>query len=348
MNKTALIIGITGQDGSYLAERLVSIGYAVHGMVRHSSMFNRSRIDALRGVKPEEPKLKLHYGELSDMTSFRRLLREIKPDEIYHLAGQSHVGLSFEIPEVTCQDNALATLGIIEALRDSGGPVRFYHASSSEIFGDPSTWPQTEDTPMRPINPYGCAKAFATQLCKVYRKTYGLFLCNGIAFNHESPRRGENFVTRKIAMAVARFAAGNQSVLYLGNLEARRDWGYAPEYVDAMWRALQEPNARDYILATGQSCTVRDFASAAFAAAGLELFFEGRGVEEVARRRDTGALVISVDPHYYRLADSSTLVGDTRFTQQVLGWSAHTVGADVARLMTEAECSFQRNRARPE
>jgi GDPmannose 4,6-dehydratase len=337
--KTALIIGITGQDGSYLAESLCARDYAVHGLVRRASMFNRARIDPLRHSEAAgQGRLTLHYGELNDLTSFRRLLRTIEPDEVYHLAGQSHVGLSFEIPEVTCQENGMGTLHLIEALRDLDQPARFYHAASSEIFGSPTDGRrQTEDTPVAPVNPYGCAKAFATQLCRVYRRAHGLFLCSGIAYNHESPRRGENFVTRKISMAAARIRAGQQAVLRLGNLDARRDWGYAQEYVEAMWLTLQADKPDDYILATGRTVSVREFAAAAFTEAGMEVVFEGSGENEIGRRRDTGATVIAVDSRYYRPVDSTALVGDPTRAKQVLGWAAKTEGEAVARLMVRAE-----------
>jgi GDPmannose 4,6-dehydratase len=337
--KNALIIGITGQDGSYLTELLLDRGYTVHGLVRRASTFNRARIDQLRSADAAS-RLTLHYGELHDMTSFRRLLRKIKPVEIYHLAGQSHVGLSFEIPEVTCQENGMATLHLIESLRDLDEPARFYNASSSEIFGAPLTFPQNEETALNPINPYGCAKAFATQLCRVYRQSYGLFICNGITYNHESPRRGENFVTRKITMAAARIKAGQQSALSLGNLDARRDWGYAPEFVEAMWLALQAKDPADYVFATGQACSVREFTVAAFHELGIDLEFEGQGTGEIARRRDTGAVVLTIDSRYYRPVDSATLVGDPRRAQDVLGWTARTSAGGVARLMAQADAKL--------
>ena len=376
-SRSALIIGITGQDGSYLAEHLLAGGYTVHGLVRRASMFNRSRIDHLRsGPSVPAGRLVLHYGDLTDRTSLRRLLKKISPREVYHLAGQSHVGLSFEIPEVTCEENAMATLGLLEALRDLDYPVRFYHASSSEIFGVPQASPQNEETPFNPVNPYGCAKAFATQLCRVYRSAYGLFACSGIAYNHESPRRGENFVTRKITLGAARIKAGRPAVLALGNLDARRDWGYAPEYVTAMARMLQAKKPGDYVLATGQTCSVREFATAAFAELGLELKFKGKGAGEVGRRTDTGAVVLRIDPKFYRPDDavrqhgdgqfrrggtgpesrsrgrkgdsgrvpagrpgehSSQLVGDASLAKKALGWAPKTTGAAVARLMASAD-----------
>jgi GDPmannose 4,6-dehydratase len=338
MTKSALITGITGQDGSYLTEHLLAQGYAVHGLVRRASMFNRSRIDHLRtsGKVPAE-RLVLHYGDLNDLTSLRRLLKSIAPTEVYHLAGQSHVGLSFEIPEVTVQENGMATLGLLEALRDLDYPVRFYHAASSEVFGVPVGSPQTEATPFNPVNPYGCAKVFATQLCRVYRQAYGIFTCSGISYNHESPRRGENFVTRKITLGAARIKAGKQTHLLLGNLDAQRDWGFAPEYVQAMWRMLQSPQPRDYILATGRACSVREFAQAAFAELGLGLEFSGRGVDEIARRTDTGAIVLQVDPRFFRPAESSHLLGDATLARQELKWAPQTVGPAVARLMARAD-----------
>lgn len=335
LTKTALITGITGQDGSYLAELLLAKGYTVHGLVRRASMFNRGRIDHLRGTPAD--RLILHYGDLADLTSVRRMLRKIAPREVYHLAGQSHVGLSFEIPEVTCQENGMATLGLLEALRDLDYPVRFYHAASSEMFGSPKSTPQTEATPFNPVNPYGCAKAFATQLCRVYRHSYGLFACSGIAYNHESPRRGENFVTRKITLGAARIVAGKQTVLTLGNLGARRDWGYAPEYVAAMWRMLQAKVPADYVLATGKTCSVREFATAAFAELGVGLKFTGRGTAETGRRTDNGAVVIRIDPRFYRATDSSQLVGNAARARKALGWAPKVTGAAVARLMARAD-----------
>src|SRR6266513_6056723 len=268
--KTALITGITGQDGSYLAELLLEKGYAVHGVVRRTSNLLRSRIEHLRNDENIYGKsLFLHYGDLSDGTTLRRIFSEVRPAEIYHLGGQSHVGLSFEIPESTCQEIGMATLGLLEIARDQPQALKFYHASSSEIFGNAAESPQTENTALQPASPYGCAKAFATHLARVYRDSYGLFVCNGILYNHESPRRGENFVTRKIARAVARIARGLEDELVLGNLESRRDWGRAQDYVQAMWLMLQYHTADDYVVATGESHSVREFVEAAFAIVGL-------------------------------------------------------------------------------
>ncbi|MBA4137812.1 MAG: GDP-mannose 4,6-dehydratase [Opitutus sp.] len=318
---TAFITGITGQDGSYLTELLLNRGYVVHGLVRRASLFNRSRIEHLR-LDPAigGKKLFLHYGDLNDTTSLRRLFRTLQPTEVYHLAGQSHVGLSFEIPEATCQEIANATLGLLEILRDQEQPVRFYHASSSEIFGAPLSAPQNEDSALRPASPYGCAKAFATNLCRVYREAYGLFVCNGIAYNHESPRRGENFVTRKISLAAARISRGQQTELSLGNLDAQRDWGYAPEYVEAMWRMLQQPSADDYVLATGESHTIGDFLAAAFGTVGLEW-----------------QKYVRFESRFVRPTEPVRLVGDAAKARAKLDWAPTTKMAALARLMVAAD-----------
>ncbi|OAI56970.1 GDP-mannose 4,6 dehydratase [Verrucomicrobiaceae bacterium SCGC AG-212-N21] len=342
--KCALITGITGQDGSYLTELLLDKGYEVHGIVRRASMFNRSRIEALRanpGLYGQ--RFFLHYADLSDSTTLRRLLRRIKPHELYHLAGQSHVGLSFEIPESTCQETAGATLSLLEICRDLDAPPRIYHASSSEVFGSPLVSPQTEDTPFRPVSPYGCAKAFATDLCRVYRDAHKLFVCSGIAYNHESPRRGENFVTRKITAAVARIAAGADEILELGNLDAARDWGWAPEYVEAMWRMLQQETADDYILATGTTTTVREFAVAAFAAAGVHLIFERKETSdhETARDRLSGAVRVKTDAKYLRFAEPLRLVGRPSKANQRLSWKAVLSGPLVAQAMVRAEAGLR-------
>ncbi len=285
----------------------------------------------------EKKRLTLHYSDLSDLTSLRRITAKIRPAEVYHLAGQSHVGLSFEIPEVTCQENAVATLGLLEILRDLDYPVKFYHAASSEVFGAPATSPQSEKYPFNPVNPYGCSKAFAAHMVRVYRQAYGVFGVNGIAYNHESPRRGENFVTRKISLGAARIRAGQLAEISLGNLDSQRDWGWAPEFVVCMWRSLQAKQAQDYVLATGRPCSVREFATAAFGVLGLKLAFSGRGRAEVARREDTGAVVLRVDPRFYRPVESTTLVGDARLAKKALGWRARVAGQDVARLMAQAD-----------
>ena len=320
-NKTALITGITGQDGSYLTELLLEKGYTVHGIVRRTSNLLRSRIEHLRrDPKIHDQKLFLHYGDLSDGTTLRRIFRDVQPTEVYHLAGQSHVGLSFEIPESTCEEAGMATLRLLEIVRDQSQPVKFYHASSSEIFGQATESPQTEETPMRPASPYGCAKAFATQLARVYRQSYGLFVCNGILYNHESPRRGENFVTRKIVRAAARISHGLDNELTLGNLESRRDWGYAPDYVQAMWLMLQHKNPDDYIVATGQDHSVRDFVEAAFNAVNLPW-----------------QKYVKHDPSFDRPAEPSRLVGNAEKIRKTLNWKPTRHFEELVREMVAEE-----------
>lgn len=299
-------------------------------------MFNRSRIEHLRSDPAiYNQRLFLHYADLQDVTSFRRIIHRIRPQEIYHLAGQSHVGLSFEIPESTCHEAGTATLALLEIIRDLSDPVRLYHASSSEIFGIPraSEIPQTEESSVQPTSPYGCAKAFATLMGRVYRDSFQLFVCSGITYNHESPRRGESFVTRKITSSAARISAGLQQELTLGNLDAARDWGYAPEFVDAMWRMLQQEQPSDYVLATGRSATVRDFAQAAFAALDLTVEFEGQGMDEVGRDAATGRIVLRVDPRFYRPVEPGILIGDPALTAKRLGWRAKTFAPQLAALM---------------
>jgi len=332
--KTALITGITGQDGSYLAEFLLKKGYQVHGIVRRASMYNRSRIEHLRGNPAVYGKqLFLHYADLQDATPMRRILQSTEPDEIYHLAGQSHVGLSFDIPESTVQEVAMATLSILEICRDLPKTPKVYHASSSEIFGSPDESPQTEDSPLRPENPYGCSKVFATQMVRVYRKAHGLFAVSGIAYNHESSRRGENFVTKKIVRSVAEIAKGGSQALVLGNLNSERDWGFAPEYVEAMWLMLQQDVPRDLILATGSPCSVRSFTKDAFAAVGIQIAFEGDGTSEIGRNEATGEEILRVSPEFFRKIDTTQLVGDSQAAQDAIGWRARTIGGDVARKM---------------
>jgi GDPmannose 4,6-dehydratase len=319
--KIALITGITGQDGSYLTELLLESGYAVHGVVRRTSNLLRSRIEHLRGdEKIYGHRLFLHYGDLSDGTTLRRIFRDVQPTEVYHLAGQSHVGLSFEIPESTCDEAGMATLRLLEILRDQPQPVKFYNASSSEIFGSVDESPQTEETPMRPTSPYGCAKAFATQLVRVYRQSYGLFVCNGILYNHESPRRGENFVTRKIARAVARISRGLDVDLSLGNLDSRRDWGRAQDYVHAMWLMLQHDRADDYVVATGETHSVGDFVEAAFAVVDLPW-----------------KKYVKHDPAFDRPTEPKLLVGSAEKIRKTLGWKTTGNFQQLVREMVEAE-----------
>ena len=320
-DKTALITGITGQDGSYLTELLLQKGYAVHGIVRRTSNLLRSRIEHLR----RDPKiygknLFLHYGDLSDTTTLRRIFREIGPGELYHLAGQSHVGLSFELPESTCDEAGMATLRLLEIVRDQSPGVKFYHASTSEIFGNASESPQTEETPMRPTSPYGCAKAFATQLSRVYRQSYDMFVCNGILYNHESPRRGDNFVTRKIARAAARISRGLDVDLVLGNLESKRDWGRAQDYVVAMWLMLQHEKPDDYVVATGKAHSVRDFVEAAFAVVDLPW-----------------KKYVKQDRAFNRPIEPTRLVGCADKIRKTLGWKPSGNFEQLVREMVEAE-----------
>jgi GDPmannose 4,6-dehydratase len=319
--KTALVTGITGQDGSYLAELLLDKGYAVHGIVRRTSNLSRSRIEHLRSDdKIYDQKLFLHYGDLTDGTTLRRIFRCVQPDEVYHLAGQSHVGLSFEIPESTCEDAGMATLRLLEIARDQSKPLRFYHASSSEIFGDTKTAPQDENTPLAPTSPYGCAKAFATQLARVYRQSYGLFVCNGILYNHESPRRGQNFVTRKIARAAARIARGLDDQLVLGNTASERDWGRAQDYVTAMWLMLQYDTPDDYVVATGETHSVQEFVELAFAAVDLPW-------QNYVKR----------DPAFDRPTEPARLVGCADKIRNTLGWRPSGTFPELVREMVEAE-----------
>jgi len=319
--KKALITGITGQDGSYLAELLLSKGYEVHGLIRRASSFNTERLEPIyKDPHRSDARLFLHYGDLSDGTTLRRIFRDVRPAELYHLAGQSHVGLSFEIPESTCEEAGMATLRLLEIARDQPEPVRFYHASSSEIFGDAVETPQTETTPMLPASPYGCAKAFATQLVRVYRQSYGLFVCNGILYNHESPRRGENFVTRKIARAVARIARGLDPDLVLGNLESRRDWGRAQDYVQAMWLMLQHETPDDYVVATGETHSVREFVDAAFAV--VDLPWEK---------------YVKHDESFDRPTEPARLVGCADKIRRTLGWKPAGTFPQLVDEMVEAE-----------
>ncbi len=319
--KVALISGVTGQDGSYLAELLLEKGYVVHGIVRRTSNVFRSRIEHLRREEQIYGKrFFLHYGDLTDETALRRIFATVQPSEFYHLAGQSHVGLSFEIPESTCEEVGMATLRLLEIVREQPTPARFYHASTSEVFGHASEAPQTERTPFLPTSPYGCAKAFATNLSHVYRESYGLFVCNGILYNHESPRRGEHFVTRKIARAAARIARGLESELTLGNVDSRRDWGHAKDYVRAMWMILQHNAADDYVVASGQTHSVRDFAELAFRTVNLE--WEKYVHYDKALRRPT---------------EPTQLVGSAQKIERVLGWKPKISFEKLVRDMVEAE-----------
>ena len=317
----AIITGITGQDGSYLTELLLEKGYEVHGLVRRSSTMERSRLKHLYADEQINNKqLFLHYADLDDPTTIRRVISKVQPTEFYHLAGQSHVGLSFDIPESTCDTTAIGTLRIMEILRDQPHPPRFMHASSREIFGTPTVSPQDENTPVNPNSPYGCAKTFATQLTKIYREAHGLFFCNAICYNHESPRRGENFVTRKVTLAAARIKAGQQKSVSLGDLDAARDWGYAKDYVEAMWLMLQQDTAGDYVLATGVSHTIKDLLETAFAHVGLNW-------------QDH----VEIDSRFKRPADAHELLGNPAKAEQTLNWQRSVDFQQLVHLMVEAD-----------
>ncbi|MBI5661701.1 MAG: GDP-mannose 4,6-dehydratase [Ignavibacterium album] len=363
----ALITGITGQDGSYLTEILLEKGYEVHGIIRRSSSFNTGRIDHLY-ENPDvlNKKLFLHYGDLVDTSNLNRLLEKIQPDEIYNLAAQSHVKVSFEIPDYTAQVDALGTLRFLDAIREVGlRQVKFYQASTSELYGKVQEVPQSEKTPFYPRSPYGVAKLYGYWIIVNYREAYNLFACNGILFNHESPRRGETFVTRKITRAAARIAAGLQSDLSLGNLNAKRDWGYAPEYCEGMWRILQHKEADDFVLATGETHTVREFADLTFKHLGIELEWIGEGVNEVGKiknidldkaksligfdvekertrsdfttRLKKGDVLVKVNPNYYRPTEVDLLIGNSLKAEKLLGWKAKTKFSDLVEIMIKAD-----------
>jgi len=326
--KKALITGINGQDGSYLAELLLDKGYEVHGIIRRSSTFNTERIEhlyidtLLKDIHTKQ-RIKLHYGDMTDSTNLIRLVQQIKPDEIYNLAAQSHVKVSFELPEYTAETDGIGTLRLLEAVRICGltQTTRVYQASTSELFGKVQEIPQKETTPFYPRSPYGVAKIYAFWITKNYREAYGMYAVNGILFNHESERRGETFVTRKITLAVSRIAHGIQEKLYLGNLNSLRDWGYAKDYVECMWLMLQQDIPEDYVIATGEQSSVRQFCELAFKEAGIELMWKGENENELGICKATGKVLIEVDPEYYRPAEVETLLGDPTKARTQLGWN---------------------------
>jgi len=347
----ALITGVTGQDGSYLAELLLAKGYEVHGIKRRSSSFNTQRVDHLY-ADPHEPaaaRFRLHYGDLTDATNLIRILQETQPDEIYNLGAQSHVAVSFETPEYTANSDAVGTLRLLEAIRILGmkDRTRFYQASTSELYGKAQAVPQDETTPFYPRSPYGVAKLYAYWIVVNYREAYGFHASNGILFNHESPRRGETFVTRKITRAVAAIATGAQDCLYLGNLGARRDWGHARDYVEGMWRIVRQDRPDDYVLATGQAHTVRHFAELAFAEAGIGIDWRGEGPDEVGLCRRTGRALVRVDPGYFRPTEVDLLIGNPARARERLGWT-HRVGLrDLVAEMMAHDLALARGEAMP-
>lgn len=347
---TALITGITGQDGSYLAEFLLEKGYDVHGIIRRSSSFNTGRIEHLyldEWVRDMHRRrlINLHYGDMTDSSSLIRIIGEVRPDEIYNLAAQSHVKVSFDVPEYTADTDAIGVLRLLEAVRILGmeKKCRIYQASTSELFGKVHEVPQTEKTPFHPRSPYSVAKLYAFWIMKNYRESYGMFTANGILFNHESERRGENFVTRKITLAAARIAAGKQEKLYLGNLNAKRDWGYARDYVECMWLILQQPAPDDFVIATGEYHSVREFCTLAFARAGISLRWEGSGIDEKGIDEATGRVLVEVDPRFFRPADVEELLGDPTKAREQLGWNPRSTSFErLVELMVDSDVELVR------
>jgi GDPmannose 4,6-dehydratase len=348
VSKTALITGITGQDGAYLAEFLLEKGYEVHGIKRRSSLFNTDRIDHLY-QDPHEPgvRLTLHHGDLTDASNLIRIVQQVQPDEIYNLAAQSHVAVSFETPEYTANADALGTLRLLEALRILGltKKTRFYQASTSEMFGKVQEVPQKETTPFYPRSPYGAAKVYAHWITVNYREAYGIYACNGILFNHESPIRGETFVTRKITRGLAQIAEGLEDCLYLGNLDAQRDWGHARDYVKAQWLILQQPEPDDFVIATGEQHSVREFVVRAGSVLGMRIEWRGEGVDEYGLNAATGKIVVRIDPRYFRPTEVDTLLGDATKARTKLGWVPETGFEALVREMVEADLELARRDA---
>jgi len=343
--KKALITGITGQDGSYLAEFLLEKGYEVHGIIRRSSTFNTWRINHLYHDIHEKSKLRLHYGDLTDATNLIRLIKQIQPDEIYNLAAQSHVQVSFEKPEYTANGDGLGILRILEAVRllDLTDRTKIYQASTSELFGKAAETPQKETTPFYPRSPYAAAKLYAYWIIKNYREAYNIFACNGILFNHESPRRGQTFVTRKITMGLSKIKFGMQDKLFLGNLDSRRDWGYAPEYIESMWLMLQQDKPDDYIVATGESHSVREFIEEACRILGIDIEWQGEGINEKGIDKKTGQTIIEIDPKYFRPTEVDLLLGDASKAERILGWKAKTTFKELVKIMIESDMDILKN-----
>lgn len=336
--KKAFITGVTGQDGSYLSELLLDKGYEVHGLIRRASSFNTKRIDHIYQDRHEDDlKFFLHYGDLADSSNLNRLLKKIQPDEIYNLGAQSHVQVSFEVPEYTADVDALGVLRLLDAIRDTGIETRFYQASTSEIFGKVAEVPQSETTPFHPRSPYAAAKLYAYWITRNYREAYGLHASNGILFNHESPRRGKTFVTRKITVAAAKIHYGLQDCLYMGNIDAMRDWGYAPEYVEAMWLMLQQNEPDDYVVASGEMHSVREFIEKAFACTGRNIAWHGEGVNEYGVDEKSGKTIVKIDPRYFRPAEVDQLLGNPVKAKEKLGWQASCKFEKLVQIMMEAD-----------
>jgi GDPmannose 4,6-dehydratase len=336
--KVALITGVTGQDGSYLAELLLEKGYDVHGIARRTSMFNRARIETARDQALAAGKVyELHYGDLGDSSSLNRIVAQVRPTEVYNLAAQSHVAVSFEQPEYTADVDGTGVLRLLEALRSNRIDARFYQASTSELYGKAEEIPQTETTRFHPRSPYAVAKAYAFWIVRNYREAYGMHASNGILFNHESPRRGENFVSRKVTLGLAQIRAGRLPTLHLGNLDSRRDWGYAPDFVEMMWVMLQQPEPDDFVVATGETHTVREFVERAARVADFELVWEGKGVAEKGRDARTGKVLIEVDPKFFRPAEVDFLLGNPAKAKQRLGWEPRVRFPELVEIMMKAD-----------
>jgi len=335
--KKALITGITGQDGSYLAEILLEKGYEVHGIIRRSSSFNTGRINHIINDKQYKDQFFFHHGDVTDASNLNRILETVGPDEIYNLAAQSHVQVSFEIPDYTAQVDALGTLRFLDAIRETRLETKFYQASTSELFGKVQETPQKETTPFYPRSPYGVAKLYAYWIIVNYRESYDLFACNGILFNHESPRRGETFVTRKITRAVARIKEGLQDTLLLGNLNAKRDWGYAPEYCEGMWRILQQNKPEDFVLATGEQHSVREFVELSFKELDIHIDWQGDRENEIGVDQTTGKTIVGINSKYYRPTEVETLLGDASKAKEVLGWEAKTPFSELVKMMVQSD-----------
>lgn len=336
--KRALITGITGQDGSYLAEILLDKGYEVHGIVRRTSSITRERIEGIyKNLDIKNKNIYLHYGDITDSSSIQKVISEVRPDEIYNLAAMSQVGISFDIPEYTANCDGLGLLRILEAIRKLKlENTKVYHASTSELYGKVSQSPQNEDTPFHPRSPYGVAKLYAYWISKNYRDSYNMFICNGILFNHESPRRGENFVTRKISLGVSEIHNGNKESIKLGNLDSKRDWGYAPEYCEAMWSMLQKDKADDYVISTGETHSIREFIEEAFKVIGINIKWIGSGIEEKGMDED-GNILVEIDPRYFRPAEVDLLIGDSNKAKEILNWESKIKFSDLVKLMVESD-----------